>query len=338
MKRLSNIFCPLVLCLLASCVKTERLAPEQPQEQLVAVNLDLSAGGSLAATRAFSDTGTSRVDRVLILPFAKTNEALPDDDANFVLDYSLIRQIDLADPLPNEGKLAVSLFLQPDVSYKIAALGFGQQDFDYADLTNPNATLLMVVMKGVEMKLSDFMIQTFSMAHRPELFGCMCHEGGDENDTVFNASGSTALAGTLTRMVGGFSVRITDIPDYVTSISLIPKDLTVTVNLYGVPAYTLGEPYYGLTLETLEPDASGTVEFEEFLFAAFDPMSFRLDVMLGTSIESYTVTTNSGVTTFPIAPNQAINLSGSYAEAINFGFTAANTINLDDDAWDGLNP
>ncbi len=337
MKRLSNIFYVFVLCLPASCIKTEELAPERPQEQLVAVSLDLSAGGSLAATRAFADSGTSRVDRVLILPFAKTNEALPDDDDNFVLDYGLIKQIDLTTPLPGGASLPVSLFLQREVSYKIVALGFGQQDFDYRNPGDANATLLMAVAPDIETTLSDYTIRTHDTAHRPELFGCLCYEAGEVNDVVFNASGSTALAGTLSRMVGGFSVRITDIPDYVGSISLIPKDLTVSVDVAGRPISTLGEPYYGLVLERLEPDASGTVEFEEFLFGALDPMSFRLEVALGSSTESYTVTTDTGVTTFPIAPNQAINLSGSYSD-IGLGFTAANTIDLDDNAWDGLNP
>ena len=80
----------LATLLLGSC-STDDVA-ELPLEEGVPVRFEIKRDGVMS--RALGDAALS-VNRILILPFRKTDEALPNDAANFVPEYSAARQLDV---------------------------------------------------------------------------------------------------------------------------------------------------------------------------------------------------------------------------------------------------
>lgn len=85
----------------------------------------MEEGGNL--TRALGDA-TPSVNRVLILPFKKTNESLANDPVNFVPDYTSAKQIDLnAFPLNT-----AMLRMTTGSTYQLMVIGYNRNDYDFA--------------------------------------------------------------------------------------------------------------------------------------------------------------------------------------------------------------
>ena len=80
----------LATLLLGSC-STDDVA-ELPLEEGVPVRFEIKRDGIMS--RAPGDAALS-VNRILILPFRKTDEASSNDAANFVTEYSAARQLDV---------------------------------------------------------------------------------------------------------------------------------------------------------------------------------------------------------------------------------------------------
>ena len=89
------------------------------------------------------------------------------------------------------------------------------------------------------------------------------------------------------------------------------------------------------------PPSSGNLTFSTYILPTFDTnkTGFYLDVEYGAYTQRYTVKVpDSDVSSgnkFTLNPNHAINVTGDYSK-INIGFNLSFTINLDDNAWDGL--
>ena len=80
----------LATLLLGSC-STDDVA-ELPLEEGVPVRFEIKRDGIMS--RAPGDAALS-VNRILILPFRKTDEASSNDAANFIPEYSAARQLDV---------------------------------------------------------------------------------------------------------------------------------------------------------------------------------------------------------------------------------------------------
>lgn len=179
----------------------------------------------------------------------------------------------------------------------------------------------------------------------PEFFSCFGngYRGATLVGPIFKPSQINYVTGTLKRLVIGFTLEVTNVPAYVNSMTLIAEQLVTATRATDGTALTWQTAGDGgtKTLATQAP-VSGKVSFNQFLLAIPDSRKtlFYLDVSYGIFTERYTVKLpdTPGVVSgnrIIFTPNHWVKVTGNYAN-INIGFTLAGNINLDDNAWDGL--
>lgn len=77
-------------------------------------------------SRAPGDAALS-VNRILILPFRKTDEASSNDAANFIPEYSAARQLDV-NSFP---AVVTMLTLSAASTYQLLVIGYNRSDYDF---------------------------------------------------------------------------------------------------------------------------------------------------------------------------------------------------------------
>lgn len=304
---------------------------DKPAGEVVRVPVNISA----QETRAFADDLSHHVNRVLLLPFRKTAEGLPDDDANFVPAYRYALQTDAASfPLTS-----ATLHLPTATTYKILVIGYNRNDYNYADPTNP-ANKFVIAPADASITLANAYLALKSATDVPEFFSCICQTGSGSQS--FLPEEGISVSGDLKRLVSGFSVTVNNIPDFVKSITLKAE------NLVKASRCTDGSPVLWQStgdgenriLGTMIPSA-GSVAFESYLLPTLSAhkTGFTLSVEYGLYTEDYSVKVPDGAVVsgnkLIFNPNEAINLTADYAR-INIGFSIRYGINLDDGSWDGL--
>lgn len=341
MKKSAKIYRILLLsgicCVLSSCQKTGMPADGSP-DAVAAVEIQIFGAG--LGTRSFGNDGTHHVNRIAVIPFRKISEDLPDDDQNYVPTYLFGIQRDItAFPVSN-----IVVHLPVHATYKLLVIGYSQTDYDYNDRSNP-ANRFDMGSVSLPTTLDNFCLYPKSPAEVPEFFTCICtaYNGASPVGTVFRPEQRYTLSGTLNRLVSGFSLTITDIPAFVKSISLVAENLTKASKATDasiVLSQTAGDGGNRL-IGKKTPPSSWSITFDEYLLPTFgtNTTGFFLDVEYGEYTQRYTVKVpDSEVTSgnkFTLNPNHAINISGNYSN-INIGFTLSFAINLDDNAWDGI--
>lgn len=326
----------LLGCVLSSCQKTDPAEDAAPETAAVELHISMEA----PAARSFQNDGTYHVDRIVAIPFRKTSESLPDDDQNYIPAYTLGVQEDITGfPMSN-----LVLHLPVQTTYKVLVIGYNHADYNYNDRSNP-ANRFDIGSVASPTTLANFHLYPKSPTAVPEFFTCVCtaYNGGSAVGTTFRPEQNYVLSGALSRIVSGFSVTITAIPLFVKSVSLVAENLTKASKATDgsiVLSQTAGDGGSRL-IEKKTPSANLSITFDEYLLPTFstNPTQFYLDVEYGAYTQRYVVKVpDSDVSTgnrFSLNPNQAINISGSYS-VINIGFNLSFTINLDDDAWDGI--
>lgn len=322
---------------LGGCSADEEI-PAVPSENTVPVRFEIKSE-NLAFTRAPGDPGLS-VNRILILPFVKTNESLSNSAGNFTPVYSAARQLNV----PSFPAVATMLNLLPASTYQIAVIGYSQSDYDFANQASPSRRF-DIGSVATPTTLANLYLKPVSPVSVPEFFSCLgnAYSGGVLQGTTFKPGQINYVTGNLARIVSGLSLNLTGIPGYVSSVTLVAERLaTASKATDGTPlsGQTAGDA--GLkTVETQVPVA-GAVNFKKFVLPTMESFNtwLYLDVKYGTVTERYTVKVNdvegvSDSNRIIFTPNHWVKITGTYT-AINFGFTISDNINLDDGAWDGL--
>ena len=309
-----------------------------PDEGIVPVHLAISGNDSY--TRAPGDAALS-VNRVLILPFRKTNEALADDPANFVPEYSSARQLNVS----SFPAVTTMLSLSPASTYQLAIIGYNQNDYDFANQSN--ATRRFSITSTVTpATLANLCLQPVNASVVPEFFSCI---GSGYLKTAivgqtFKPLQVDNVKGTLTRLVSGLSLQVNNVPGYVNSVTLAAEQLVTGIRITDAAPLlwqTTGDS--GIkTLGTKMP-VSGSVNFNLYMLPTTTSRNtlLYLDVAYGIGFtERYTVKIpdNAGVVSanrITFDSNHWVKITGDYS-AINLGFTLTGNINLDDNAWDGI--
>lgn len=280
------------------------------------------------------------VERVLILPFIKIEENSDNTDTNFQPVYEAAKQIDL-DIFP---AYVTKLALQPSRTYKVYIIGYKRDDFDFHNPDDPNSSFTIGSVNH-PVTLDNFHLKTTDATIVPELFISMCTAYSDESPVTeyFQPEQIVRLKGELKRIVSSVSVNIHNIPDYITSISLVADQLVQSIKLTDASAtiwQTSGEGNNNVF--AVKTSTTGSVSFNHFLMPTFDEYKtrFYLDITYGSSTERYTIkvpdSDNVSVNDNIIfIPNHEVRITGNY-DSINAGFTINNSINLDDDDWDGI--
>lgn len=322
---------------LASCSKDDR--DNSITKGNVAVKVDIGVDGFM--TKSFANDGTHRVNRVVIIPFKKVAENLTNDDSNFQPAYSNALQINVAQFPENNAVI----HLLENTTYKVLIIGYNQSDYDYNNRTSP-ANKFDIGSLTSPTTLANFYLYPKSPTIVPEFFVCIGEVFNSNNvsqGATFKPEQGYTIKGSLARLVSGLSVTMTNIPVFVKSISLVAENLVKTSKATDgsvLQVQTTGDGG-NRVLGKLTP-VNGSLEFKTYVLPTFDANKTRLflDVELGSLTQRYSVIVpdNLGVSSsnkLIFSPNHAINLTGNYSTAINYGFTITYGINLDDPAWDG---
>ena len=327
----------LGILFLGGCSADEDL-PVVPTENTVPVRFEIKSE-NLAFTRAPGDA-TLSVNRILILPFVKSNESLDNSAGNFTPVYSAAKQLNV----PSFPTVATMLKLVATSTYQIAIIGYNQNDYDFANQSNP-LRHFDIGSVTTPTTLANMYLQPVSPVSVPEFFSCLgnAYSGGVLQGTAFKPGQINYVQGNLARMVSGLSLDVTGIPGYVSSVTLVAERLvTASKATDGTPllGQTAGDT--GLKVFETQVPVSGNVSFKKFLLPTLDARNtlLYLDVKYGIFTDRYTVKVPdmagvSATNRITFTPNHWVKISGTY-DLINIGFTISGNINLDDGAWDGL--
>ena len=291
------------------------------------VEIDMRIGAdNVIDTRAFSDDDPLSVDRILVIPYTKSN-ALPEDNANYTAAPDLVVQMDV-DLFPVED---IKVLLSPLSTCRLVVLGFNRQNYDFYN-QDPQTDDIVINYEGSlsDLSIEDMMTGNLS-PQNTELFY-------DVSDPFRPGSG-TSVSATLVRMVGGLSVTLTSVPDGVDTRLYHTSSFVsrwMAIGRTAADNYTQ-TGYYQMTT------AGGVSSYSRFYFpTGGTPLTMEIeavDTATREQIARVRVATSGG-NEFNLAANQAINLSGDYRSVIlgqelfvaNPGDTG---INLDNDNWDG---
>ena len=329
----------IVLMFLSACSRSEDL--EQPESDLA--QLDLSVGSEILFSSAFSTRAPAySVNRILVLPFQKLNAALPDDRAdNYVPAWNFAHQWDVSS-FPTQ---SLTLKLLKSFTYKILVIGYKQTDYDYYN-QNTVANLVELASQPTPTTLANFQLAPKSPTVVPEFYTCLCTAtvNGILSGTAFTPSDAStiSLSGQLRRFVSGLTVSVTNVPSFVKSMTLTAGNLVKVVQVNDTIATSVQVPgdNQSRVLQKLTP-TSGNVNFSVFLLPTqnVNKTTFSLVVRYGSTSETYLIKVPdsqvSQSNNVILRPNGIVNISGDYSK-INLGFQICRTIDLDDNAWDGV--
>ena len=211
---------------------------------------------------------------------------------------------------------------------------------------------LQIVMKENTKQLEEIVVVAYGTAKKSSFTGSAEVVKQDRIEKRVVADVSKALEGTvavsythltLKRIVSGLTLDITNIPAYVTSISLTAEQLvTASRATDGIPTLwqTAGDASSKL-IGSRTPIA-GKVKFNQYILAIPDARKtlFYLDVTYGGIPQRYTmqITNEPNVVSgnrITFSPNHWVKITGNFTNS-GLVFILSGTINLDDNAWDGI--
>lgn len=316
--------------------------PGQPEDGLVPIKVTVGKTGTSGISPDVRLAGAP-VNRILVLPFQKLNTALPDNQANnFVPAWNFARQWDVS-AFPTG---SLTLALPKSFTYKVLVIGYKQSDYNY-NTPNTVSNLVELTVQPAPSSLANFLLAPKSPAQVPEFFTCVltASQNGTSIGTVFTPSEGVdiSLSGQLKRFVSGLNVSITNIPGFVKSMTLTAEKMVKSVQVNDTVAVAVQAPgdNESRVIQKLVP-ASGTVNFTTILLPTLNvnKSKYYLIVEYDSMTETYTInvpdTEVSQSNSIILLPNGTVNITGNYS-LINIGFEISTTINLDDDAWDGIN-
>ena len=323
---------------LGGCSADEEL-PAVPSEGIVPVRFEITSE-NLAFTRVPGDA-TLSANRILILPFVKTNESQGNNADNFTPVYSAAKELD-ATSFPVVGTM---LNLSAASTYQIAVVGYNQNDYDFTNPASPSRRF-DIGSATTPITLANLYLKPVSPVSVPEFFTCIGNAysvSGASQGTAFKPGQTKYVTGSLTRIVSGLTLNITGIPGYITSITLVAERLvTASKSTDGTPLLMQTAGDAGLKVFETQVPIAGSVSFNKLVLPTMDAQNtlLYLDVKYGIFTDRYTVKVPdmagvSAANRLTFNPNHQVNITGIYS-SINFGFTLSETINLDDNAWDGL--
>lgn len=102
----------------------------------------------------------------------------------------------------------------------------------------------------------------------PELFFTNSCKGNDDNIYITTTTAANGIKGTLYRVVGGFRMTITNVPDNIASLRLIAERIGVKQQMVGTYGFITPVEYaYGCCVANITP-ANGTALFDLFLLSS----------------------------------------------------------------------
>ncbi len=316
----------LGICLLWSCRKSDIL-PGDTVEVGVRIGAD-----NVIDTRAFGNNDPLSVDRILVVPFTKS-DALAEDNDNYKAARELAIQIDV-DLFPVND---LRMLLSPLSTCRLVFIGFNRQDYDLYG-SDPLASGIAIDYGRSLAELSIEDRATVNGSPRnAELFF-------DISDP-FRPGGGTTVSALLERIVGGISVTLTNVPEGVETRIYHTSPLTtrwMVIGEEGAETLDTQDAYY-----TMRDNGNGVNYYSRYYFpTGTTPVTMEMEAVSASAqpsdppIARVRVATSSG-NLFDVEADLAINLSGDYRQVLLgqelFAANPSNNgINIDDDNWDGV--
>lgn len=304
-----------------------------------AVPVRFEINSNQAFTRAPGDPALS-VNRILIIPFKKTSEALPNDPVNFQPDYTSAKQLDV-NRFPT---VATMLSLSASSTYQMMVIGYNRNDYDFTNQGSPTRRF-NIGSATAPTTLANIHLQPVNAPDVPEFYSCM--GTGYMNYTpvgqFFTPGQINNITGTLKRLVSGFTLQMTNVTSDVQSVTLVAQQLITAVSAVDGRPLVNNAPGVEKIIDQQIPVA-GTVRFNKFIEpnSGMGTTQFYLDVVYNTPIPNKRFTLKVGdlagvssANNITFAPNHWVQVTGDYTK-IDFGFIITDSINLDDNVWDGL--
>lgn len=333
--------CGLFTFVLSGCAQVECDDSIHRDGQTVAVPIQIN-GLYTEGTKSI-ETDPYTVDRILILPLKKINESIVANTGdNFEPDYTAAKQVDISSLVT----YVTMLDFTAGSTYAVIVIGYNQADYDFNSQGSPGerfsigSTTMPALFENLHLLLAD-------AADVPEFFvgTCTSYNGSVPVGAYFKPDQINLLETTITRISSGLNLEIANVPDSVTSITLIAETLVKGIHPVTFEATVVEDPEDPDNLKTFSSQApvSGDVSFNHFILPTSDAhkTKFYLDVQSGANTKRFPVIVNdlAGVSSgnsITFTPNDAVKISGDYSK-VDFGFIiGTNPINLEDDAWDGL--
>ncbi len=308
-----------------------------PDDKVVPVSLSIDRSDSY--TRAPGDADLS-VNRILIIPFRKTDEALNNDPENFVPEYDAARQLDVSF-FPT---VATMLNLSAASTYQLVIIGYNRNDYDFANQGSITERF-SIGSTDIPATLANSFLQPTDAPVVPEFYSCIGtgYSNYDEVGQLFKPSEVNNVQGKLTRLVSALSIEVSNVPEFVSSMTLVAEQLVTGIRITDATPLewqTAGDG--GAKTLATEMPASGSVNFNLYMLPTTTARNtlLYLDVVYYTDTERYTVKipdetgiVSSNRITFD--SNHWVKITGDFS-SMNIGFNLdVRNINLDDDNWDG---
>lgn len=330
----------ILFFLLSSCSSDTGIDIETESNHIVHVPIEIN-NAEISWTRSIEHQPNT-TNRVLLLPFKKNDENIINNESdNYSPDFSAAREVEIGAAISSFSKLN----LLSGHTYKIIAIGYNQTDYNFADMHNPNNRFSIESTVSPATLLSTYLLSQ-SATSVPELFfGTGNALNGDTlKGEYFKPEQITRVKATLTRVVSGLNIEIKDIPQDISSITLVAEKLVKGVFLPELSSASIIAAEDADLLKTLSTQSpqGGSVSFNHYLLPTFDlnRCQLYLDVSYNNYTDRYTVKVPdvSGISLanrLIFSPNQVIKISGSFSQ-MNIGFNISYGINLEDDVWDGI--
>lgn len=333
----SYLLCVLCIAFIALCGCTQDDGFIRNDEQKVEVPLEISFM-SVLSSKAIGDPVHS-VDRILVLPFRKINEIVGNTDANFIPEFASAVQFDV-----NSFNYANTIPLEKGITYKVVVIGYNANDYDQDSPESPSRRFSLKAVEQPEL-LCHMHLEASDATYIPELFVAQCTSFNMSTPIgeYFKAEDITSLSGGLNRIVSGLTLEVTNIPDYVSSVSLTAEKLVKANRICdAMPVMTQSQSEGASNILETQIPVGGRVYFGKFLLPTFElnQTKLYLDVSYGSNLTRYEIRVNdvpgiSSGNSITFSPNQVVRITGDYNQ-IDVGFLIDNIINLEDDVWDGI--
>lgn len=315
-------------------------APDSGQaDKAESVKVYLSLG--MPKTKAFQaiDSLPLSVNRILVIPFQKQDENQPNSNtSNFIPAWNLVRQYDI-DTFPANN---IQLSLIRSFTYKVLIIGYNQNDYDY---NNPNAadSRFDIRLQPIPTTLANFQLSTNTATDVAEFFTCFCTavQANIDQGDIFVPDSDITLSGNLQRMVSGLDVLLTNVPAYVSSVSLTGGSLVKQLRLSDTTATQIQTSGVGdsLLIGQTTPQ-NGIIRLNAFLFPTqtTNKTSFYLNVFYDTRQTTYLIQVADGPVSVSnqiiLKANEVVKIQGNFTQT-GISFELNYSINLDDNQWDG---
>ncbi len=324
--------------LIASCSNEELLSDKADGEDgVISIHVTDIIPNTSTRALALDDPATCKANQVQLLIFKNNSNGTYLYDSEDFITSAYTEETTNGTVQLNGTQVSCQIItrifrkkvkLAENETYRIMALAYEAAD---AQTTSPPYTLNLVagITSFADTQLSiTSSTEVDNPKSAPELFFTNGCKGNDDKTDITTTTAANGIKGTLYRVVGGFRMTITNIPEDIVSLRLMAERISVTQPMTGTFGFITPVEYaYECCVANITP-TEGSALFDLFLLSAQESY-FYVDAISGdgtftrylikcedtdsgiigpTGIKDYIVKDNQ----FRILKNRLIRLQGPF--------------------------